>query len=154
MNLTPANTNLVAATDWTCPLKSVVKQVIFAVGAVLGQRMSSQQKRKFFKDVKHYFWDDPFLFKICADQVIRRCVSGQEAFDILKACHSGPTGGHYGANYTAKKIFDSGFYWPTIYKDAHELCQPDVTYMFNVKAKFRNEMKSANKTLSNYYENL
>ncbi|GKC48662.1 reverse transcriptase domain-containing protein [Tanacetum coccineum] len=82
--------------------------------------MSSHQKRKFFKDVKHYFWDDPFLFKICADKVIRCCVSGQEAFDILKACHSGPTGGHYGANYTTKKIFDSGFYWPTIYKDAHD----------------------------------
>nr|GEU46438.1 reverse transcriptase domain-containing protein [Tanacetum cinerariifolium] len=41
--------------------------------------------------------------------------------DILTACHSGPTGGHYGANYTAKKVFDSGFYWPTIYKDAFEL---------------------------------
>nr|GFD34897.1 reverse transcriptase domain-containing protein [Tanacetum cinerariifolium] len=39
--------------------------------------MSSQQKSKFFKDVNHYFWDDPFLFKICADQVIRRCVHGQ-----------------------------------------------------------------------------
>ncbi|GJZ12701.1 reverse transcriptase domain-containing protein [Tanacetum coccineum] len=95
--------------------------------------MSSQQKRKFFKDVKHYFWYDPFLFKICTDQVIRRCVHGKEAFDILdyfdapvylrnvlqikvisvvfgqeafdalKACHSGPTGGHYGANYTVKK---------------------------------------------------
>ncbi|GJW38771.1 hypothetical protein Tco_0064616 [Tanacetum coccineum] len=75
--------------------------------------MSTQQKRKFFKDVKHYFWDDPFLFKICADQVIRHCVLGQEAFDILKACHIGPTGGHYGANYTAKKIFDSEHkaYW-------------------------------------------
>ncbi|GJS94695.1 reverse transcriptase domain-containing protein [Tanacetum coccineum] len=84
------------------------------------QRMSSQQKRKFFKDVKHYFWDDPFLFKICADQVIRRCVHGKEALDILEACHNGPTGGHHGANYTAKKIFDSGFYWPTIYKDAHD----------------------------------
>ncbi|GKB90655.1 hypothetical protein Tco_0962927, partial [Tanacetum coccineum] len=80
--------------------------------------MSSQQKRKFFKDVKYYFWDDLFLFKIYVDQVIRHCVSGQEAFDILKACHIGPTRGHYGANYTAKKIFDSGFYWPTIYKDA------------------------------------
>nr|GEY64313.1 reverse transcriptase domain-containing protein [Tanacetum cinerariifolium] len=34
--------------------------------------------------------------------------AGQEAIDILKACHSGPTGGHYGANYTAKKVFDSG----------------------------------------------
>nr|GFA69497.1 reverse transcriptase domain-containing protein [Tanacetum cinerariifolium] len=33
--------------------------------------ISSQQKNKFFKDVKHYFWDDPFLFKIYADQVIR-----------------------------------------------------------------------------------
>ncbi|GKB39934.1 reverse transcriptase domain-containing protein, partial [Tanacetum coccineum] len=44
----------------------------------------------------------------------------QEAFDILKACHSGPTGITNGANYTAKKIFDSGFYWPTIYKDAHD----------------------------------
>nr|GEX32368.1 reverse transcriptase domain-containing protein [Tanacetum cinerariifolium] len=65
--------------------------------------MSSQQKNKFFKDVKHYFWDDPSLFKICADQVIRRCVHGQEATDILKACHNGPTGGHHGPNYTAKK---------------------------------------------------
>nr|GEU79802.1 reverse transcriptase domain-containing protein [Tanacetum cinerariifolium] len=66
--------------------------------------MSSQQKNKFFKDVKHYLWDDPFLFKICADQVIRRCVHGQEATDILKACHYGPTGGHHGPNYTAKKV--------------------------------------------------
>nr|GFA33814.1 reverse transcriptase domain-containing protein [Tanacetum cinerariifolium] len=57
----------------------------------------------------------------CADQIIRRCVAGKEAIDILNACHSGPTGGHYGANYTAKKVFDSGFYWPTIYKDAFEL---------------------------------
>nr|GEV63196.1 reverse transcriptase domain-containing protein [Tanacetum cinerariifolium] len=65
--------------------------------------MSSQQKKKFFKDVKHYFWDDPYLFKICADQVIRRCVHGQESVDILTACHNGPTGGHHGANLTAKK---------------------------------------------------
>nr|GEZ72559.1 reverse transcriptase domain-containing protein [Tanacetum cinerariifolium] len=47
--------------------------------------------------------------------------AGKEAIDILNACHSGPTGGHYGANYTAKKVFDSGFYWLTIYKDAFEL---------------------------------
>ncbi|GJU55083.1 reverse transcriptase domain-containing protein [Tanacetum coccineum] len=53
--------------------------------------------------------------------MIRRCVHGQEAVDILTACHNGPTGGHHGANYTAKKVFDSGFYWPTIYRDAHDL---------------------------------
>ncbi|GKD28503.1 reverse transcriptase domain-containing protein [Tanacetum coccineum] len=83
--------------------------------------MSSQKKNKFFKDVKNYFWDDPYLFKICADQVIQRCVYSQEAVDILTSCHNGPIGGHYGANYTAKKVFDSGFFWPTIYRDAHNL---------------------------------
>nr|GEW19582.1 reverse transcriptase domain-containing protein [Tanacetum cinerariifolium] len=85
------------------------------------KRMSSQQKKKFFKDVKHYFRDDPYLFRICADQIIRRCMHGKEAFDILKACHEGPTGGHHGANFTAKKVFDDGLFWPTIYKDAHNL---------------------------------
>nr|GFB64305.1 reverse transcriptase domain-containing protein [Tanacetum cinerariifolium] len=35
--------------------------------------------------------------------------AGKEAIDILNACHSGPTEGHYGANYTAKKVFDSVF---------------------------------------------
>nr|GEY65697.1 putative reverse transcriptase domain-containing protein [Tanacetum cinerariifolium] len=35
--------------------------------------------------------------------------AGKKAIDILNACHSGPTGGHYGASYTAKKVFDSGF---------------------------------------------
>nr|GEZ55757.1 reverse transcriptase domain-containing protein [Tanacetum cinerariifolium] len=73
------------------------------------------------KDVKHYFWDDPFLFKVCADQVFWRCVHGQKAVDILKACHNGPTGGHYGPNYIFKKVFDSGFYWPVIYHDAYDL---------------------------------
>nr|GFB47562.1 reverse transcriptase domain-containing protein [Tanacetum cinerariifolium] len=55
-----------------------------------------------------------------SDSTPWRYVSGQEAFDILKACHSGPTGGHYGANYTAKKVFYACFFWPTIYKDAHD----------------------------------
>ncbi|GKC75789.1 reverse transcriptase domain-containing protein [Tanacetum coccineum] len=32
-----------------------------------------------------------------------------------------PTEGHHGANYTAKKIFDSGVYWLTIYRDAHNM---------------------------------
>jgi hypothetical protein len=93
----------------------------YHAGNFIRKGMSFQQKKKFFKDVKHYFWDDPYLFKICADQVIRRCVHGTEAAEILMACHNGPTGGHHGANFTAKKVFDSGFYWPTIYRDAHEL---------------------------------
>ncbi|GJT35461.1 reverse transcriptase domain-containing protein [Tanacetum coccineum] len=65
----------------------------YHAGNFVVKGMSSQQKKKFFKDVR-------------------------QAVDILTACHNGPTGGHHGANYTAKKVFDSGLYWPTIYRDA------------------------------------
>nr|GEW08378.1 reverse transcriptase domain-containing protein [Tanacetum cinerariifolium] len=68
----------------------------YHAGNFIVKGMSSQQKKKFFKDVKHYFWDDPYLSKICADQIIRWCVHSQEANDIIKACHEGPTGGHQG----------------------------------------------------------
>ncbi|GJY69306.1 hypothetical protein Tco_0472288 [Tanacetum coccineum] len=87
----------------------------YHAGNFVVKGMSSQQKNKFFKDVKHYFWEDPYLFKICVDQVNRRCIFGQEAHDIPMACHNGPTEGHHGANYTVKKVFDAEFYWPTIY---------------------------------------
>ncbi|GJY40872.1 reverse transcriptase domain-containing protein [Tanacetum coccineum] len=112
----------------------------YHAGNFVVKGISSQQKNKFFKDVKHYFWDDPFLFKICADQVIRRCVHGQEAVDILKACHNGPTRGHHGPNYTAKKVFDSGFYWPTIYRDAHDLVKSCDSCQRHGKISQKDEM--------------
>nr|GEY95521.1 reverse transcriptase domain-containing protein [Tanacetum cinerariifolium] len=112
----------------------------YHAGNFVVKGMSSQQKNKFFKDVKHYFWDDPFLFKICADQVIRRCVHGQEAIEILKACHYGPTRGHHGPNYIVKKVFDSGFYWPTIYRDAQDLVKNYDVYQRQGKISQRDEM--------------
>ncbi|GJY16592.1 reverse transcriptase domain-containing protein [Tanacetum coccineum] len=60
-------------------------------------------------------------YAIGADQVIRQCVYGQEVVDIPTACHNGPTEGHHSANYTAKKVFDSSFYRPMIYHDAHDM---------------------------------
>ncbi|GKA99097.1 reverse transcriptase domain-containing protein [Tanacetum coccineum] len=104
----------------------------FHAGNFIIKGMTTQQKKKFFKDVKHYFWDDPYLFCICADQIIRRCVHGQEDFGMLKACHEGPTGGHHSANLTTKKVFDAGFFWPTIYRDAHTMiksCDTSVDYL-------------------------
>nr|GEY33088.1 reverse transcriptase domain-containing protein [Tanacetum cinerariifolium] len=75
----------------------------FYAGNFIKKGLTYQQKKKFFKDMKYYFLDDPYLFRICADQIIQRCVHGQEAFEILKACHEGPSGGHHDANLTAKK---------------------------------------------------
>nr|GFB16462.1 DNA-directed DNA polymerase [Tanacetum cinerariifolium] len=83
---------------------------------------------------------DPSTPRTCADQIIRRCVADKEAIDILNACHSGPTGGHYGANYTAKKVFDSGFYWPSIYKDAFELVKQCDSCQRQGKVSQKDEM--------------
>ncbi|GJY59294.1 reverse transcriptase domain-containing protein [Tanacetum coccineum] len=77
----------------------------YHAGNFIIKGMTTQQKKNFFKDVKHYFWDDAYLFRICADQIIQRCVRGQEANDILKACHEGPTGGHHSANLTSRKLW-------------------------------------------------
>ncbi|GJV81219.1 reverse transcriptase domain-containing protein [Tanacetum coccineum] len=112
----------------------------FHAGNFIIKGMTTQQKKKFFKDVKHYFWDDPYLFRICVDQIIRRCVHGQEANDILKACHEGPTGGHHSANLTARKVFDAGFFWPTIYRDAHTMIKSCDTCQRQGKISQRDEM--------------
>ncbi|KAJ9538031.1 hypothetical protein OSB04_030764 [Centaurea solstitialis] len=88
---------------------------------ILVKGMTHQQKGKFFSDLKHYFWFEPYLFRIGPDRMPRRCISGHAVWDILGNCHNGPTGGHFGANLTARKVLESGFYWPTIFKDAHTL---------------------------------
>ncbi|GKE90518.1 reverse transcriptase domain-containing protein, partial [Tanacetum coccineum] len=113
----------------------------YHAGNFLVKGMTSQQKKKFFKDVKHYFWDDLYLFHTCSDQIIRRCVFGQEALEILKACHEGPTGGHHSANITARKVFDAGLFWPTIYKDAYELIKSCDACQRQGKISQRDEMR-------------
>nr|GFA35314.1 reverse transcriptase domain-containing protein [Tanacetum cinerariifolium] len=70
--------------------------------------MTTQQKQNKFKDVRTYFWDDPYLFKTCPDQIIRRCVAGQEAIDILKACHNGPTGDTTGPTTQPRRSLTQG----------------------------------------------
>nr|GEY92440.1 hypothetical protein [Tanacetum cinerariifolium] len=62
------------------------------------------------------------------------------ALDILKACHNGLTGGHHCANLTTKKIFDVGFFRPTIYKDAHEFVKNCDSCQQQGKISQRDEM--------------
>nr|GEZ52685.1 reverse transcriptase domain-containing protein [Tanacetum cinerariifolium] len=114
--------------------------------------MSSQQKNKFFKDVKHYFWDDPFLFKICTDQVIQRCVHGQEAIDILKACYYGPIEGHHGPNYIAKKGIDFMGPFPSSRGNKYILVAVDyLSKWIEVKALPTNDARVVCKFLKNVF---
>ena len=79
-----------------------------------------QQKRKLRTDSRYYIWDDPLLFKRGADMIIRRCVPENEQSKIMNECHASPYGGHFSGERTAHKILQSGFYWPTIFRDCAE----------------------------------
>ncbi|GKA18847.1 hypothetical protein Tco_0698762 [Tanacetum coccineum] len=50
----------------------------YLVADIIPKGMTYQQKNKFFSDLKHYFWEEPYLFKVCSDGMIRRCVFGPE----------------------------------------------------------------------------
>nr|GEZ57467.1 hypothetical protein [Tanacetum cinerariifolium] len=96
----------------------------FLVSKIIPQHLTYHLRKKFMFDVKKYIWDDPYLFKSCPDGIIRRCVFVKELHEILKHCHTEPTRGHYGDYITARKVFKSGFYWPTIFKDPAILATP------------------------------
>ena len=81
---------------------------------------SYQQRKKLRTDSRYYIWDDPLLFRRGADLIIRRCVPEGEKTKILQECHASPYGGHFAGDKTAHKILQSGFYWPTIFKDYFE----------------------------------
>ena len=83
---------------------------------------SRWQRDKIKKEAKRYIWDEPYLWKYCADQVIRRCVEQKEVQSILNFCHSYACGGHFGPQTTARKVLDSGFFWPSIFHDSYVLC--------------------------------
>ncbi|XP_075088195.1 uncharacterized protein LOC142170238 [Nicotiana tabacum] len=79
--------------------------------------LSYVQKKRFYRDYRNYYCDEPHLFKICIDNMIQRCVPEIEQCSVLQACHVSPYGGHFGGVWTVAKV---GFCWPTIFKDAHQ----------------------------------
>jgi hypothetical protein len=74
-------------------------------------------KKKIIRDSRLHLWDDMHLYRVCTDGLLRRCIPAFETWKILEHCHSSPFGDHYGAFHTNAKVWQSGFYWPTMYDD-------------------------------------
>ena len=72
-----------------------VDYVNYLVANVTPAEFTYQQKTKFFTNLKHYYWEESFLYKHCADKIIRRRVPEEEMENILIHCHSLECGGTF-----------------------------------------------------------
>ncbi|XP_070005179.1 uncharacterized protein [Nicotiana sylvestris] len=109
--------------------------VNFIASGVTPPEFTTDHRRRFLHDVRFYMWDELFLYKQCADQLVRRCVPEEDMNAILHDCHSSQYGGHHGGGRTSQMVLQLGFYWPKLFKDAHafvkncDRCQRTGTIM-------------------------
>ncbi|RDX83127.1 putative mitochondrial protein, partial [Mucuna pruriens] len=105
--------HITTPTPWFADICNFVAASQFLLGA------SRLYRERLQNDAKYYIWDDPYLWRLCNDQVIRRCIPDAEINSVLHFCYTAPEGGHYGSTRTTRKVLDCGFYWPTIFRDTY-----------------------------------
>ena len=84
--------------------------VNYLVCGEIPTNLSFHQRRKFLHDVRHYYWNESYLFKKGSDLMFRRCIPLEEVESVIRHCHSLPVGGHAKAFRTSAKILQSGLY--------------------------------------------
>ncbi|XP_024010673.1 uncharacterized protein LOC112086128 [Eutrema salsugineum] len=92
--------------------------------------LSGYQKKKFFKDIKKYFWDEPFLYVLNKDHLYRRCLAEEEVQPVLQECQGSAYGGHLGAFKTVAKVLQSDFMGPFISSYGNQYILVAVDYVF------------------------
>ncbi|KAG7585657.1 Ribonuclease H-like superfamily [Arabidopsis thaliana x Arabidopsis arenosa] len=102
--------------------------------------LASYEKKKFFRDINHYYWDEPYLYTLCKDKIYRRCISEEEVEDILLHCHGSAYGGHFATFKTVSKVLQAGFWWPTMFKDAQQFISRCDSCQRKGNISRRNEM--------------
>ncbi|KAJ0454905.1 putative nucleotidyltransferase, Ribonuclease H [Helianthus annuus] len=79
---------------------------------------STRQVKHLKSQAKQFIWDEPDLYKVGADQIIRRCIPDEEIQEVLAHAHTYACGGHFSAKKTGHRVLSCGLYWPTIFRDA------------------------------------
>ncbi|XP_022156000.1 uncharacterized protein LOC111022975 [Momordica charantia] len=95
--------------------------VNFLAVAIRPEGWTKQQLKCFFYECRFYYCDDPILYILGQENILKKCVSNSEASQILKSCHATPYWGHFEGQRIAAKVLQSGYLWPSIFKDANEL---------------------------------
>ncbi|RVW63653.1 Gag-Pol polyprotein [Vitis vinifera] len=90
----------------------------YLVTGEIPSEWNAQDRKHFFAKIHAYYWEEPFLLSIVQIRY-RKCVPEDEQQGILSHCHENACGGHFASQKTAMKVLQSGFTWPSLFKDAH-----------------------------------
>ncbi|CAA7033807.1 unnamed protein product [Microthlaspi erraticum] len=82
--------------------------VNFMVSGEVPSSFDAYKRKKFFKDARHYYWDEPYLYKRGPDSIYRRCIAEEDVQGVLEHCHGSAYGGHFATFKTATRFCNLG----------------------------------------------
>ncbi|KAL1193673.1 putative mitochondrial protein [Cardamine amara subsp. amara] len=82
--------------------------------------LTGYAKKKFFRELQRFYWDEPYLYRHCSDGNYKRCIAEAEIPEVLFHYHGSEYAGHFATFKTVSKVLQAGFWWPTMFRDAHD----------------------------------
>lgn len=122
--------NHISATDSQSQYADLI---FFLKNGYAPPHLSYKNKRAIRLKAKNFTLIDDVLFKRNYDSILLRCLEKPEAQKVLQELHDGPAGGHFGADTIAHKVIHAGYYWPTLFRDAHEYVRKCFFSIYQIK---------------------
>ncbi|KAL1210703.1 putative mitochondrial protein [Cardamine amara subsp. amara] len=97
-------------------------------------------KKKFFRELRRFYWDEPYLYRQFSDGTYRRCIAEAKIPDVLFHCHGSEYAGHFDTFKTVYKVVQAGVWWPTMFRDAHAFVSRCDTCQRRGKISKRHDM--------------
>ena len=89
----------------------------YLVRSTYPEQMNREEKEIFQRKVTPYTLIRGVLFKLGADDILRRCLEPSERRKVIQALHAGSSGGHFAFVSTVNRIRSAGYWWLYLHRD-------------------------------------
>jgi hypothetical protein len=89
----------------------------YLVRSEFPDHFTREEKEVFQRMVAPYSLIKGILFKLGADEQLRRCLERSDRKKVIESLHSGNSGGHFASVNTVNRIRTVGYWWPYMNRD-------------------------------------